>query len=343
MTVLALNVCLALLPVVLFLAALVVMDTFKLAHWTTVAEALLWGVAVALICDAAYDGLARVSWLSESTLSRYAAPLLEEIAKAVFVVYLLIRRRIGFLVDAAVIGFAVGCGFALAENVAFLRALGGATPILWLVRGFGTAVLHGALTSVFAMVAKATIDRRGMRAGLALLPAAGLVAAIHSAFNHLLLPPLAMAGLLLVVLPVLVIVVFQRSERATRDWVVAGLDLDIELLNLIASDLFEMTRFGKYLDSLKARFPPHVVVDMYCLLRVELELAIQAKGLVLAAEAGLNAPVHPDADAALAEADCLRRSIGRTGLLALGPLHVSSDRDAWHRHVLARGHRRGVR
>jgi len=160
---------------------------------------------------------------------------------------------------------------------------------------------------------------------------------------HLLLPSLAMAGLLLVVLPVLVIVAFQRSERATRDWVVAGLDLDIELLNLIASDLFEMTRVGKYLDSLKARFPPHVVVDMYCLLRVELELAIQAKGLVLAAEAGLNAPVHPDADAALAEVDCVRRSIGRTGLLALGPLHVSSDRDAWHRHVLARGHRRGVR
>ncbi len=340
MTVLRLKVSIGLLPVVLFLAALVVMDTFKLAHWTTIVEAMLWGVAVALVCDVAYDLLAQMAWLSDAALSRYAAPLLEEIAKAGFVMYLLIRRRIGFLVDAAVIGFAVGCGFALAENLAFLRALGGAPLILWLVRGFGTAVLHGALTSVFAMVAKATVDRRGMRGGLAFVPALSLVAAIHSGFNHLLLPPVAMAGLLLAVLPVLVIVVFQRSERATRDWVVAGLDLDIELLNLIASDVFEMTRFGKYLDSLKARFPPHVVVDMFCLLRVELEVSIQAKARVLAAEAGLNAPVHPDADAALAELEYLRRSIGRTGLLALGPLHVTSDRDVWHRHVLARGQRK---
>lgn len=337
MTLLALNVCIGLLPVLLFLAALVLMDTFKLAHWTTIAEAILWGVAVAVFCDVAYDGLGRIA--SDSTLSRYVAPPLEEIAKGAFVAYLLIRRRIGFLVDAAVIGFAVGCGFALAENIAFLRALGNATPLLWLVRGFGTAILHGALTSVFAMVAKATIDRRGLRFGLAFLPALALVATIHSAFNHLLLPPLAMACLLLVVLPVLVIVVFQHSERATRDWVVAGLDLDIELLNLIASDVFQMTRFGQYLDSLKARFPPHVVVDMFCLLRVELELSIQAKALVLAAEAGLNVPVHPDADAALSEMEYLRRSIGPTGLLALGPLHVSSDRDVWHEHVLARGRR----
>jgi len=32
----------------------------------------------------------------------------------------------------------------------------------------------------------------------------------------------------------LVLVVFQRSEAATREWVVAGLDIDVELLNLVA-------------------------------------------------------------------------------------------------------------
>ena len=339
MTTVALNACVALLPVALFLAALVAMDTFKLAHWTTIAEAIAWGVLTALVCDAAYDALARVAWLSEPALSRYVAPFLEETAKASFIVYLLIRRRVGFLVDTAVLGFAVGSGFALAENVAFLRALGGATPMLWLVRGFGTAMLHGALTSIFAMLSKAAIDRRGMRGGLAYLPALAIAFAIHSAFNHLLLPPLAMTALVLVILPVLVLVVFERSEHATRDWVVAGLDLDIELLQLIASDVFEVTRFGTYLQSLKTRFPSHVVIDMFCLLRVELELAIQAKAVLLAAEAGLNAPTHPDADAALAEADFLRRSIGPTGLLALRPLHVTTDRDAWHRHVLTRRRR----
>src|SRR5215471_2693111 len=312
------------------------MDTFKLAHWTTIVEAIVWGVVAALICDAAYDVLARLPWLSDSAQVRYVAPILEETAKALFIVYMLLRRRVGFLVDSTVLGFAVGCGFALAENIAFLRTLGQATPLLWLVRGFGTAILHGALTSTFAMVTKTTIDRRGVRGGLAFLPGLALVVAIHSGFNHLLLPPLEMTALMLVIMPVLVLVVFQRSEHATREWVVSGLDLDIELLQLIASDVFGATRFGTYLDSLKTRFPRHVVVDMFCLLRVELELAIQAKALLLAAEAGLNAPAHPDAAAALEETACLRRSIGWTGLVALRPLHVTTDRDGWHRHVLTR-------
>ena len=52
MTALALNACVALVPVVLFLVALVAMDTFKLARWTSIVEAILWGVVVALLCDA---------------------------------------------------------------------------------------------------------------------------------------------------------------------------------------------------------------------------------------------------------------------------------------------------
>lgn len=49
---------------------------------------------------------------------------------------------------------------------------------------------------------------------------------VHAAFNHLPLSPVAMTGLLLVVMPLLVLYVFERSERATREWVGAGLDLD---------------------------------------------------------------------------------------------------------------------
>jgi hypothetical protein len=45
-------------------------------------------------------------------------------------------------------------------------------------------------------------------------------------------------------------------------------------------------------------------------------------------------PVDDDLRAALAEREYLRRSIGRTGLLALEPLRVTSNRDHWHHHLL---------
>jgi protease PrsW len=77
------------------------------------------------------------------------------------------------------------------------------------------------------------------------------------------------------------------------------------------------------------------VADMFCLLRIELELAVQAKARLIAQQAGLNLPVDPDVHAALDERRYLEQSIGRTGLLALEPLRITSHRDYWHQHLLS--------
>jgi hypothetical protein len=92
-----------------------------------------------------------------------------------------------------------------------------------------------------------------------------------------------------------------------------------------------------YLRDLRNRLPGTVVADMFCLLRLELELAVQAKAMLMAREAGVRVDTDADFDSLVAEHDSLQRSIGRTGLLALKPLKVSSRRARWHRHVLQVG------
>src|ERR1044071_175652 len=154
-----LNIVVAFVPVTLFLLLLVLMDSFKLARPSAIAKAIGWGVVAAVICDGLYRVLAPALPLSPSAFSRYIAPLTEETAKAAFVVYLISRRRVGFPVDAAQLGFAAGTGFALVENVQYLRVLGDAGVVLWLVRGLGTAMLHGATTAVFAMLAQTASDQ----------------------------------------------------------------------------------------------------------------------------------------------------------------------------------------
>ena len=327
------NVVLALVPVLVLLALLQLMDTFKLVRLTAVAVAVVAGVFAALLCLALHNAIVAATGIDPTLFTRYVAPLTEEIAKAAFIVVLLSRNRVGFLVDAAVQGFAVGTGFALVENVHYLQYLGDTGLSLWLVRGLGTAVLHGATTAVFSMVSKTMADRRG-RGALAFLPGLCLAAGIHAIFNHVPLPPLAMTALLLIVLPLVIVLVYQRSEHATRDWVGAGLDLDLELLELVRSEHFAFTRFGQYLQELRARFGGPVVADMFCLLRLELELSIQAKAMLLAREAGLEVPVTDDLHTSLQEIGYLQASIGRTGLLALKPLQVTSDRDQWLRYLL---------
>jgi protease PrsW len=327
------HIFLALVPVLVFLAALVLMDSFKLARPTDVALAIGTGAVGALACNVIHFKMAGAG-VSPIVLVRYIAPVTEETAKAALLVYLIARRRVGFLIDAVQLGFAAGTGFALVENLQYLRYAPAAGLAFWFVRGLGTALLHGGTTAIFAMLSKGAADRQSARPALVFLPGWAAAVVVHSVFNHLMLPPFAMTALLMLMLPIIVLIVFARSERETREWVGAGLDLDVDLLDLVTSEHFVNTRFGSYLRELRERFPALVVVDMFCLLRVELELAIQAKALLIARDAGLTTAPHPDAYSGLDEVQYLRQSIGRTGLLALQPLQVTTHRDDWHRYLL---------
>lgn len=334
-----LNILLGLVPILLLLAGLVLMDSFKLLRPMALAAALAWGGLVAMANQPLH------AWLLDggmalTTLTRYAAPVAEETWKVGFVALLLARRKIGFLIDAAVLGFAAGTGFAVVENFVFLQALPDAPTALWLVRGLGTATLHGATTAIAAVVAKGFLEQRGLPLAASLSCGVALAIAIHSAYNHLLLPPLASTALLLLALPLVLMAIFDRGEKAASAWVGEGLDLDLERLDALVSQQFNESNFGVYLRELKTHFEGPVVADMVCLLRLQLELSVQARALLMARQAGLELTVDDDLDEALAEQAFLRKSIGTTGLLALKPLQVSTRGAEFHHHLLEQQRRR---
>ncbi len=129
-----------LLPVLIFLVALLYMDSYKLVGL----KAVLWMIAAgALTPILAYftNGfLQELLQLDFKSLSRYVAPLSEETLKALVIVALFRMNRIGFLVDSAIVGFAVGTGFAFVENLDYLRSAGDAHVAVWVVRGFSLPI-----------------------------------------------------------------------------------------------------------------------------------------------------------------------------------------------------------
>jgi hypothetical protein len=297
-------------------------------------RALAFGAAAALAALAVHAWLFPLTGLSPRRFARIVAPFTEETLKALCLIYPLRRGQIGFLVDAAIVGFGVGAGFALIENVEYLRALAGPHIWIWLVRGFGTAVMHASTTAIVAVTAKSLADRHPGRGLVVMLPGWAVAVGLHATYNRALVSPVLAAAVLLLVVPLVVLAVFDRSERLTREWVGDGLDLDVELLALIRSSQFGETRLGRYLTELQSRFPGPIVADMFCLLRIELELGIRAKGMLMAREAGFDLPIDDEVRASLAERAYLQRAIGPTGLLALRPLQVTSHRDEWHRYLL---------
>ena len=159
----------------------------------------------------------------------------------------------------------------------------------------------------------------------------GLVVAIvtHSVFNHFLFSPLLTTLVLLIALPVLLLAAFDRSEKATREWLGLGFDTDQELLNILTTGRLTESRVGRYLESLRIRFPGTVVADMFCLLLIHTELSLRAKGVLMMQQAGIKSLPDPGIEAKLAEMKFLEKSIGKTGKLAILPFLHTSSREIW--------------
>ncbi len=329
-----LGAAVSVLPVLVFLGSLVLIDSYKLVALRAILLSVLAGVLAALAAYAINRALGPALGLDFSHYSRYVAPLVEETLKAAFVVYLLRQHKVGFVVDAAIHGFGIGTGFALLENLIYLSAHPGASPWTWVVRGFGTAIMHGGTTAILAMVSRTLLDRTPTFRLRLVLPGLGLAVVLHSLYNHFLLNPILATAVIVLVFPLVSVVVFHQSEQAARGWVGEGFDTDQELLQAVNAGRISGTPVGKYIMTLRSHFAPEVIVDMMCLLRLRAELAIRVKGVLMMREAGFEPPPDATVKDKLRELRYLERSIGRTGLVALHPFLHTSTRDLWQLTVL---------
>jgi protease PrsW len=327
----------ALIPVLLFLGVLVQGDSYKLLRFRTVLAIAGAGV---LAAGASYVAN---SWAYAHfpgdfrAYSRYVSPWIEELLKAVVLVFLIRTRRVGLPVDAGIAGFAIGTGFALVENLYYLASRPDTALSVQVIRGLGTAIMHGGTTTVLAMISVTLFERRPNGGFHLILPGYLAAVALHAGFNQLLMRPALAALATVVVLPFIIYLVFQHSERVLRDWLDSDLDSKVQLLDLINSGGFLDSRLGRILQSLRDRFKGEDLADMLCLLRLHGELALRAKGVLLLRESGMEElPMDEETKDKLAELAQLERSIGRTGMLALRPVMMATGKDLWQLRLLER-------
>jgi protease PrsW len=324
-----------LLPVLGFLGVLVAIESHRLVRLSTVIAVVAAGAVVAGLCYAANAWMIDRLGLDLRSYSRYVAPIVEELAKAAIVGALVHTARIGFLVDGAILGFAVGAGFAVVENLYYQYAVPDAGLGTWIVRGFGTAIMHGGATAIYTVATLALIERVRPRV-LAFVPGFVIAVMLHSAFNHMFLSPKLSTLAVVVVIPPLILYVFQRSQKSVADWLGSGFDSDAERLALIQSGGLSGSPIGRYLATLKSRFDGPVVADLLCYLRLHTELAMRAKGLMLMRENGFDVPLDEETKAKFEELRYLEKSIGRTGMLALRPVLPMSQKELWQLNMLGK-------
>ena len=323
------NIVFSFVPVILLLTFLFLLDSFNLVRVKILVLCLLWGVVCATCAFFLNNSVQNWLDLDFSQYSRYIAPVVEECLKASFVIYLISKKKIGFIIDGAIYGFAIGAGFSLLENIYYLFQ---STPdynlLTWIIRGIGTAIMHGGCTAFFAILFVGGINRSENRI-LAFLPGLLLAILFHSGFNQFPFNPVLQTLLILLFLPLAFAVVFRISNSMLQKWLEIEFNSEVEILNMIRKGEFGSTKAGIYLKSLKEQFASETIFDMYCYIGLYLELSIKAKRNLMLKENEFPIIVENDLQPKLTELAQLRVQIGKIGELALAPLIRMNYRNLW--------------
>jgi len=327
------KIIVSLIPVFLFLLLLIYLDSFKLIKIPVVVICVVWGVVSAIIAYFLNTEIIESTSLNLQDYSKYFAPIVEEILKMLIVIIIVRMNKIGFMIDGAIYGFAIGAGFAFLENIFYINTNEVNNLMVWVVRGFGTAIMHGGATAIVVIFAMSLINQNKYKFYL-FIP--GLVFAIilHALFNQFLLTPIISTLIVLIAVPLSIILIFQKNEKSLQNWLEVEFDSEVKLLSMIKKGKFAKTKTGEFLLSIKNRFEKEVVFDMYCYISLYLELSIRAKSNLMLKENGLPIKKDEGLKNKMKELKALQQNIGKTGLLAISPVLRMSKKDLWKLSLL---------
>jgi protease PrsW len=314
---------LGLSPVLILLAVLLYLDSFRLVSIHIVLQMLGLGVALAVAAYFINGWAIDLIGVNFDIYTRYGAPVVEEALKCGAMIYLFARNRIGFMVDAALIGIAIGAGFAVAENVYQLYFFHSDIGV-WIVRGFGTAVMHGGVTAIFGVLSQGLSERHLKFHALMYVPGLMIAITLHSLFNHVTDPPLIAATGTLIATPIILFLVFGKSEHKIHDWLVHDYETHEHLLEEIERGDFSHSEAARFITDMSNKLDKQVVADMFEYIKLHARLVLRAEEVMLNRENGKKITLNGDDKVHFDRLHELERRIGRTAMLALWPhLHYS--------------------
>ena len=327
---------LALVPVLILLGLFVWLDAFKLMSLSEILVLLILGGIAAVASYPVSGTFLDTLPIGFSSYSRFIAPWIEEAIKAAVIVLLFWFNRIGYKLDAVITGFAVGAGFSVVENIIYLTIFPDFGAGTWLVRGLGTAVMHGTTLAILAAIAHELAERESRESAgefsfslLWFVPGYVVAVALHMAFNQFPdRPMLAMMGAALLA-PVAILAIFHFGTAEAQKWLAA------ECAQHKAQ--FEALRDGKWPDGPSARKIAALSerLDTETVKRVKRYWELQA-WLVVQAEETLMEEASGDAEfdaeavrSAFAELAGLKRALGKSTFAAVNALLPFSRNDYW--------------
>jgi len=324
---------LSLFPVVVLVISLIFIDTFKLVKKEFIMYLFISGALISLL---AY----LINTLSSEIVQNYSIsrwgiiPLTEEVLKFTIVIYIYQKKKIAFMIDAIIYGFTIGSGFALIENMYYYYFLDINALHISIIRGFGTAVMHGFTTGIASVLLLYFNHLKEIKISKSIMISISIVVIIHAFYNFFNMQPMIQTSLVLFSFIITTYFIFENNEKTIRKWIDEEFDTEIDLLNMIESGQFGKTKTGKYINDIKSRYDPLIMVDMIMLIKLNLELSLQSKAALMIQSNDINVPFDTEIQQKIIEYNQLLQNIGKLNLKTLSPV-LRLDRSAiWKINML---------
>jgi RsiW-degrading membrane proteinase PrsW (M82 family) len=339
---------LALVPVLVLLAVFVWLDAFKLMSFGEVVLLLVAGGIGAGIAWPIAGRFLDTLPIGFSSYSRFVAPWIEGAIKCAIMILLFRLNRIGYKLDAVISGFAIGAGFSVVENIIYLIRFPDYGTGTWLVRGVGTAVMHGTTLAILAAIAHELAERETREAAgdfdfrlWWFLPGYLIAVALHTAFNQFPERPLvAMLGAIIFA-PVALIGIFYFGTAEAERWLLAERAEHRSQIETLRAGRWPDSAAGRKIAALADRLGPDAAVRIRRYWELQAWLVAEAEETMVEEAAGDAQFDAAEIRATLAELAGLKRALGRSTFTAVNALLPFSRNDYWEVSELRQrlGHR----
>lgn len=317
---------------ILFLFFLRRFDLYSTGKYAFNFVTIVCGIIAYAIAAQINPAMVNAGWLTWDQVIRISAPIVEEILKALILIYLVQRADFNYVVDGALYGFGAGIGFAIIENYEYVTHHPEIALILAVERVFSTNLVHATASG---LIGTALAYRRGDSSWRGwLVIAFGYVFAmgIHMVFNTM-----ASAGVFLFVVIIfgltgmaLIWFVIRRGMQTQKQWVGEKLGMEDRVTK---AETKAVTGIEKIIDDLlkpfEDRFGNEKVPVVRELLYKQAEIGIKRKLMESTPSPTKRKEVEEIVLRLGKEMELLRSQIGMYPMMFVRTVYLEQDVKVW--------------
>ncbi len=303
----------------------------------TVLLCFVWGFVAFVLSVLVNRFSTDILGLAHDFVGTRTAPLVEEVFKSLFLIYLVRRANFTYFVDGAIYGFAAGIGFAVIENLRYIQLFPDQALLLVITRDFSTALMHGTVTALTGVALGRFRLARGNSGVLSLLLGWAGAMTVHYTFNNIALSSLdsTLTEWILVAIGLggvaLVVAIIMWGLHEERRWLRDELSEKLHVSGEEASIVQHLGDLDELLAPIEKRFGKDKRNQVATFLHLEAQLGLKQEAEEKTTDPKLRAELAAQIARSEQELDQERRHVGVYVMSFVRAILPPTDWSLWAR------------